>query len=108
MSNDNGIATELQHALRRLLYATIVLYVVMIVVVTVVYRDSNSKLNHRSKLNSAALCAYRDALQQRIDDAAVTLRAHPEGAHGFSAEQLSTMLTNQKAVLASFLILECP
>lgn len=94
------IANKLDRTLKRLVWATAVLYVVLIGLGYYIYAVSNE--------NTDALCALRSDAEARIEQSQQFLNTHPNGVAGISAEQLKRSLNNSKRTYEALKDLDCP
>lgn len=91
--------SELQHWLRRLLFATVALYAVVIALVGYTWSDS-----HKQK---QALCTLRVDLQRRVDDSYRFISDHPHGIPGISVATIRQGINGQQRTIKSLSKLNC-
>lgn len=107
----HDIATELLTKLRHLTVLTVVLYAVVIGT-TIWFRiDSNHRrdqIAQVTKTTKDALCTYRDDLQLKIRDSQLYLAAHPEGAFGYTANQIQQSIDDRRRAVIALAPLGCP
>jgi hypothetical protein len=104
------IAQELRNGLRRLTYATVVLFVALVALSVYAWRDSAAKrhdLQQEEARTNAALCTLRVDLEQRAKASADYLAEHPEGLPGIPASIIKSNLTGQRRTIAALSGLKC-
>jgi hypothetical protein len=105
-----NIAYELRRGLRRLTIATVLLYLGLIVVFGLGWRDASSArhdLQREEARTNAALCTLRGDLEQRAKASADYLAEHPEGLPGIPASIIKSNLTGQRRTIAALSGLQC-
>lgn len=90
---------DIKKTLRRLVIATVVLFVGL--VSGVLYTWSVSRNNQK------ALCTYRADVEARIQQGELFLIEHPRGVQGISPEAIKQGLDNQRRVAAAFQDVNC-
>lgn len=93
-------AAALRKSLRRLVVATIVLYVVFFAAGAKVYLDGRK--------TTKSLCSLRTDLQVRVDASAKYLADHPEGIPGISPKMIRDGIANQQRTIQALRGLTCP
>lgn len=58
--------------------------------------------------NTTALCAFKNDLEKRNQDAAKFLADHPEGAFGFTPAQIKQQIDNYARTIDALSSLHCP
>lgn len=101
------IELDLRRTLRRLIYATVVLYVGLLVTGFFLWRIVVTNADTAGRAASA-LCALRADLDQRVQSGAAFLIAHPGGAFGISAASIRQSLDSQRRTIATLANLNCP
>lgn len=107
----DDVAKAILTGIRRLTYATIVLYGIVFAVVAGVWVDSGNKadaLERTTDQTTAALCTFRADVKSRADATAAYLEAHPEGFPGVTPEQLRQGLDGQRRTVKALRKLNCP
>lgn len=102
---------EIQKAIRVLTYATIGLFIVLIIVIVVgfvVIAKQGSDLRAETDSTNAALCSFKNDLQSRVDQTETYLADHPEGFPGVPKGSLEASLKGQQSTLKSLSQLDCP
>jgi hypothetical protein len=87
------VADELRRTLKRLVVATVVIYVVLLAVTGTTY---------------AALCALDHDLQNRVSDSQQFLKEHPRGIAGIPASAIRVSMNSQEDTIHTLDILHCP
>jgi hypothetical protein len=98
-----GVKTRgevLQTSLHRLVFATVVLYVLMLVVGYYVYQLSAS--------NTDGLCAFRNDTLARIEQSENYLRDHPFGTKAIPRNVLEISIANAKRTADALSGVKCP
>lgn len=116
--NPSNIALELKRQLRHLLYATTVLYVILLVVVAIAYLDSRDRrdvIARQSLRTTVALCALRHDIELRatrtqvyLDDPTQldALGLPPDGRSQVKAS-LEMQLSNYRATVVALSVVRC-
>lgn len=102
------IADQIQAALRRLLIATCVLYLLLFGAVGYVVWEVRNQ--HSSSARSTrALCALRSDLQSRVNNSRTFLTNHPRGLPGLgiSAASLQSTIDGQLRTIIALSGLDC-
>jgi hypothetical protein len=103
--------TELQHSLRTLTWATVILYLTVIILGFIAYIARVNDTNRTEELavqTTTVICALRADLQARVDSTEKFLRTHPNGFAGISAEALEAQMEGQQRTIAALSTLPCP
>lgn len=93
------ILRDIQHTLRRTVFATVILYAAL--GIAVFFSWQSAQATHDS------LCAFRADLQHRITQTRTFILQHPEGFAGISASQLAVQADNQQRTVDSLDSLGC-
>lgn len=94
------VATVLDTTLRRLVIATVVLYLAMIGTGYYVYTVAQG--------NTEGLCALRNDAQSRVDQTELFLKENPKGIPGVSLQQLKRSTENSKRTVQALKSVRCP
>lgn len=105
MTNDD-IGAQILKTLRRLVWATGLLYAIVIALIAVLALRSIST-SEQANRTTKALCIFRDDIQSRIDQTIKFLAEHPEGFAGVSAATLRNGLDGQRRTVAALSVLDC-
>lgn len=92
-------ATVLRKTLKRLVWATVVLYLCLAAVVIKVYLDGKS--------TTESLCAFRTDLVQRVVQSNQFLKEHPNGTPGIPVKTITDSITNQTRTVLSLKDISC-
>lgn len=106
----SDVADEIRTALRRLVVATIVLFVVQAAVVAWVWIDASDRREALATValsTNHALCVLRSDLEQRVADSTQFLVDHPEGIPGIPIETIKQSIDNQKRTIDALSDLRC-
>jgi hypothetical protein len=87
------VADEIRRTLKRLVAATVVVYVVIMIVTGTTY---------------AALCALDHDLENRVSDSQQFLKEHPHGIAGIPASAIRVSMNSQEDTIHTLDILHCP
>jgi hypothetical protein len=104
------IGEQLRKALRRLTWATVVVYLFLtaaIVAGYIVSSGQRSDLRATALSANSALCTLRSDLELRIEDARIFLDEHPDGIPGIPAATLVQSIANQKRTIDALSSLQC-
>lgn len=93
-------AETLRQTLRRLVFATFVLYIVIFGVVYYIYTVSQS--------NTKGLCAIRNDSEARVQQSKKFLKEHPNGIPGISSEQLKRSVDTSGRTVRALADIHCP
>lgn len=95
------IVVGIQSSLRKLTAATIVLYVVAIVIALAAGYTAN--------MNRVAACSLRDGVERRVDNGRDFLANHPNGLPklGFTRSDIEKEIANQQRTVDSLGVLIC-
>lgn len=102
-NGEETVADELRRRLKRLLWATIILYGVVIIVSAVGWWITHQQTNQTHN----ALCTFKDDLQKRIDGTQAFLVRYPNGLDGLSKADLVKSIRDQKSTIESLDSLNC-
>jgi hypothetical protein len=105
------IQDELRSALRRLGYATVVLYVVLSLLGLVFYVSSTHRRDEIAAVaasTNTALCALRSDLERRVASSIAFLEDNPEGFPGIPAQTIRDSIANQERTITALAVLTCP
>jgi len=116
-SKDVSISGELKRGLRTLVWATVFLYVALVVLGVIGFVDATSKRAELTKVATAAdkvaeethdaLCTFKLDLERRVETTEQFLLDNPNGIPGLSEEAIETSISNQKQTIEALAILEC-
>ena len=110
--NANGIATELQHALRTLTIATVVLYLVLGSFIAIGWIDSTSRRAEIARVaerTNDALCVLRGDLEARVESAEQTLlELLRTNTTGFPVATTRASIRSQRDTVEALEVLACP
>lgn len=95
-----GTAAVLRKSLKRLVWATVLLYVVLFAIGLKVYLDGRN--------TTKALCTLRTDLQVRVNSSIDFLSEHPEGIPGISPKMIRDGIENQQRTISALQGLDCP
>lgn len=90
---------DIRRTLRRLVVATIALWIVLVGVATVSYIQVHGA--------QTSLCALRDDLEQRVRSGEEFLATHPNGWQGISSAQIKITLDSQRRTVKALSSLPC-
>ena len=102
---------NLQGALRRLVTATVVLYLGLAGLgVLVEYRTHESRevIARVAIRTGEALCSFKTDIERQVKASEKFLKDHPDGIPGIPAPLIKQGIDNRKQTLASLKPLECP
>lgn len=111
MSDNETIGQDILRTLRRLVVATVILYVALIGLFALGYLNAQ---NHREALarevttTNAALCTFVNDLEGRVETSQAFLEENPDGIPGISAKVIRQSIANQLATIDSLSRLGCP
>jgi hypothetical protein len=66
------------------------------------------RTSHDAQVTTAALCALRSDLEQRVASSEAFLRRHPHGILGISAKDIRTGIVNQQRTILALSGIDCP
>lgn len=104
------VREQLTTTLRRLVVATVGLYVVIILLIGFVWFDGANRSEDIARVATStnhALCVLRTDLERRVSDSITFLADHPNGIPGISAETIQQSITNQQRTIDALADLEC-
>jgi hypothetical protein len=107
---DPDIGAQLQRGLRRLTYATAVLFVALAALGVYAWRDAVTKrhdLQREEARTTAALCTLRGDLEQRVRSSEEFLAKNPRGIPGISASTIRSSLDGQRRTVEALSGLDC-
>lgn len=110
MSTNETIGQDILRTLRRLVVATVVLYVALIGLFAVGYLNAQNQreaLEVTANSTHDALCTFVDDLEARAEAAQQFLEANPNGIPGIPAAQIQQSIVSQLATLESLSELDC-
>lgn len=105
------VKNVVQATLRRLVWATVVVYVMLAALVVIGYLNSASQrdaLAATVHTTTSALCALRGDLEQRVQTSLTFLENNPEGIPGISAKAIRDGIVNQQRTIDALAPLACP
>lgn len=112
MNTTNGSpGAQLQGSLRTLVIATVFLYVALVGMGVAGFVLINNNQNDTEQLavqTTAALCALRADLNNRVVQGEQFLEDHPNGFAGFTPEAMQQQIEGQRRTVAALSVLECP
>jgi hypothetical protein len=94
-----NIGEQIKRRLNQLLVATVVLYVAVIVVAVLAWRQSSG--------DHEALCAFKGGLQNQVSASNDFLNKHPTGVGGISAGDIRLGMKRQQRTIDSLSSLKC-
>lgn len=100
----------LEAALRKLTWAVVGMYVILIAVGTFFYfelTDLATSTAITTTTQNQALCTLRADLQQRVDSSLKFLRHHPEGFAGIPPSTIKEGIENQQRTIKALSPLVC-
>jgi hypothetical protein len=98
------IADELRFRLKILLYATILIYAVVIAAGFIGWY-----INHQqASKTERALCSLKAELQRRVDNTQAFLVKYPHGLDGLSKADLTKSIQDTQRTIDALSILNCP
>jgi hypothetical protein len=104
------IASTLHRQLKRLMVATVILYLALVALGVVAWRDSAHKrhdLQVVATQTNTALCTLRHDLADRVRASEDFLINHPAGIPGVPAATIRTNLNGQRRTVAALSNLHC-
>lgn len=103
-ADGTDIADELRSGLRRQMWATMLLYVVVIVVSAAAWYAVKVQTDR----NTRTFCALRQDLERRVASAEDFLARNPHGIPGITAQQLTKSISDQQRSIVALSGLDCP
>lgn len=106
----DGPLGDLQAALRRLVWATIVVYSVLVLLGAFVWVSSTVQRNEIARVakqTNAALCTLRHDFEQRVEASRQFLRDHPDGVGGITPEDIQRSIDGLQTTINALAILDC-
>lgn len=110
-NHNNNVGDVLRRTLRRLVFATVVLYLFLAGLVAFVWVDGMSQraeIRNVALTTNTALCTLRHDLEKRIETSQQFLEENPNGIPGFSAEVIEQSIANQQDTIEALEVLRCP
>jgi hypothetical protein len=108
--SDPDIGAQIQRGLRRLTYATVVLFIALGVVGVFGWHDAVAKrhdLQREEMRTNRALCTLRGDLADRVRASEDFLINHPAGIPGVPAATIRSNLNGQRRTVAALSNLHC-
>jgi Na+/H+ antiporter NhaA len=94
-----NIGEQIKRRLNQVLVATVALYIVVIVVAWLAWRQSSG--------DHAALCAFKGGLENQVSASDAFLKKHPTGVGGISAGDIRLGMKRQQRTIDSLSNLKC-
>lgn len=110
MTDTTDIAAQIKGALRRLVFATVIIYAVLAGLIAFVAVNEAARRDELSRValsTNHALCVLRSDLEQRVADSAQFLLDHPNGFGGISAATIQQGIDNQQRTIDALSDLRC-
>jgi uncharacterized protein HemX len=110
MEESNKAQGELQKALKRLVMATVALYVALAAIGAYFYHTDQVQeraLARTASETATALCTLRRDLEDRVANTREFLRENPEGTPGLPAQFIKTSIENQQRTIDALGNLDC-
>jgi hypothetical protein len=96
---ENNIGEQIKRRINQLLIATVVLFLAVIGVAALALRQASR--------DHAALCAFKEGLQNQVKASSDFLDKHPRGVGGISAGDIRLGMKRQQRTIDSLSDLKC-